>query len=165
MELDEFRSRRPIDVIAKTNPILIIDEPQSVEGKQTKEQLKKFEPLLTLRCSATHKIDSIYNMVYRLDAIDAYNKNLVKKIEVKGFQKIGSTATDSFIYFEDINLFDDANPTVKLCIETKTKNGVKEKSYILKEEDNLYEVSGNLEEYKNQFVIKKIDGSDNSIEF
>ena len=63
MKLDEFRSRRPIDIIAKTNPILIIDEPQSVEGKQTKERLKEFCPLLTLRYSATHKSDSIYNMV------------------------------------------------------------------------------------------------------
>lgn len=165
IELDEFNSRKPIDVIAKTNPILIIDEPQSVEGKQTKEQLKKFNPLLMLRYSATHRIDSIYNMVYRLDAIDAYNKNLVKKIEVKGFKKVGSTATDSFIYFEDINLSDDAYPTIKLRIETKTKNGIKEKSYTLKENDNLYDKSGNLEEYKNQFVIKKIDGRDNSVEF
>ena len=84
MKLDEFRSRRPIDIIAKTNPILIIDEPQSVEGKQTKERLKEFCPLLTLRYSATHKADSIYNMVYRLDAMEAYNKRLVKKIAVKG---------------------------------------------------------------------------------
>ena len=68
MKLDEFRSRRPIDVIAKTNPILIIDEPQSVEGKQTKENLQSFNPLLTLRYSATHKKDSIYNMIYRLDS-------------------------------------------------------------------------------------------------
>ena len=82
MKLDEFRSRRPIDIIAKTNPILIIDEPQSVEGKQTKERLKEFHPLLTLRYSATHKADSIYNMVYRLDAMEAYNKRLVKKISV-----------------------------------------------------------------------------------
>lgn len=79
MKLDEFRSRRPIDIIAKTNPILIIDEPQSVEGKQTKKNLQEFHPLLTLRYSATHKSDSIYNMVYRLDAMEAYNKHLVKK--------------------------------------------------------------------------------------
>ncbi|RBR30119.1 DEAD/DEAH box helicase family protein [Enterococcus cecorum] len=80
MKLDEFRSRRPIDIIAKTNPILIIDEPQSVEGKKTKENLKQFNPLMTLRYSATHKADSIYNMVYRLDAMEAYNKHLVKKL-------------------------------------------------------------------------------------
>ena len=98
MKLDEFRSRRPIDIIAKTNPILIIDEPQSVEGKQTKENLKQFNPLLTLRYSATHKSDSIYNMVYRLDAMEAYNKRLVKKIAVKGISESGSTATESYVY-------------------------------------------------------------------
>lgn len=74
MKLDEFRSRRPIDIIAKTNPVLIIDEPQSVEGKQTKERLKEFHPLLTLRYSATPR--EYYNLIYRLDAMDAYNKNL-----------------------------------------------------------------------------------------
>ena len=71
MKLDEFRSRRPIDIIAKTNPILIIDEPQSVEGEATREGLKKFNPLMTLRYSATHKKDRIFNMVYRLDAMEA----------------------------------------------------------------------------------------------
>ena len=102
MKLDEFRSRRPIDIIAKTNPILIIDEPQSVEGKQTKERLKEFNPLLTLRYSATHKADSIYNMVYRLDAMEAYNKRLVKKIAVKGITESGSTATEGFVYLEEV---------------------------------------------------------------
>ncbi len=76
MNLDSFRSRRPIDVIAATNPILIIDEPQSVEGNVTKQKLKEFNPLFTLRYSATHKKDSIYNMIYRLDALEAYNKKL-----------------------------------------------------------------------------------------
>ena len=80
MKLDSFQSRRPIDVIASTNPILIIDEPQSVEGKSTKERLKEFNPLMTLRYSATHKKDAIYNMVYRLDAMEAYNKKLVKRL-------------------------------------------------------------------------------------
>ena len=84
MHLDEFRSRRPIDIIAKTNPILIIDEPQSVEGPATKQKMKEFNPMLTLRYSATHKADSIYNMVYRLDAMEAYNKRLVKKIPLVG---------------------------------------------------------------------------------
>ena len=78
MELDEFNTRKPIDVIASTNPILIIDEPQSVEGKTTKEALKSFNPLFTLRYSATHREE--YNKIYRLDALDAYNEKLVKKI-------------------------------------------------------------------------------------
>lgn len=68
MNLDEFQGRKPIDLIAGTNPIIIIDEPQSVEGRQTKERMKQFCPLITLRYSATHKADSLYNMVYRLSA-------------------------------------------------------------------------------------------------
>ena len=118
MELDEFQSRRPIDVIAKTNPILIIDEPQSVEGKQTKERLKEFNPLLTLRYSATHKSDRIFNMVYRLDALEAYNKRLVKKIAVKGIVESGSTATEGYIYLESINL-SKADPTATLQFDFK----------------------------------------------
>ena len=104
MKLDEFRSRRPIDIIAKTNPILIIDEPQSVEGKQTKENLKQFNPMITLRYSATHKSDSIYNMIYRLDAMEAYNKRLVKKIAVKGISPSGTNATNSYVYLESIKM-------------------------------------------------------------
>ena len=165
MKLDEFRSRRPIDIIAKTNPILIIDEPQSVEGKQTKENLKQFNPMLTLRYSATHKSDSIYNMVYRLDALEAYNKRLVKKIAVKGITETGSTATDSYLYLESINL-SKGNPTATLQFEMKMASGAtKKKSKVVNEGDNLYDYSNGLEEYKNGFVVSHIDGRDDSVEF
>ena len=164
MKLDEFRSRRPIDIIAKTNPILIIDEPQSVEGKQTKERLKEFHPLLTLRYSATHKSDSIYNMVYRLDAMEAYNKRLVKKIAVKGITETGSTATNSYVYLESINL-SKADPTATLQFDVKQSSGAKPKSRIVKVGDNLYDYSNGLEEYRNGFVVKAIDGRDDSVEF
>ena len=165
MKLDEFRSRRPIDIIAKTNPILIIDEPQSVEGKQTKENLKQFNPMITLRYSATHKSDSIYNMVYRLDAMEAYNKRLVKKIAVKGITETGSTATNSYLYLESINL-SKGNPTATLQFEVKMASGApKKKSRIVTEGDNLYDYSNGLEEYKNGFVVSRIDGRDDSVEF
>lgn len=165
MKLDEFRSRRPIDIIAKTNPILIIDEPQSVEGKQTKERLKEFQPLLTLRYSATHKSDSIYNMIYRLDAMEAYNKRLVKKIAVKGITETGSTATDRYLYLEGLNL-SKGDPTATLQFEVKMASGTpKNKSRVVKIGDNLYDYSGGLEEYKNGFVVKQIDGRDDSVEF
>lgn len=165
MKLDEFRSRRPIDIIAKTNPILVIDEPQSVEGKQTKERLKEFQPLLTLRYSATHKSDSIYNMVYRLDAMEAYNKRLVKKIAVKGITETGTTATTSYLYLEGLNL-SKGDPTATLQFEVKMASGtLKKKSRVVKIGDNLYDYSGGLEEYKNGFVVKQIDGRDNSVEF
>ena len=164
MKLDEFRSRRPIDIIAKTNPILIIDEPQSVEGKQTKERLKEFCPLFTLRYSATHKSDSIYNMVYRLDAMEAYNKRLVKKIAVKGITESGSTAIDSYVYLESINL-SKKDPTATIQFDMKGASGFRKVSRTVGIGFNLYDNSGHMEEYKNNFVVKSIDGRDDSLEF
>ena len=162
MKLDEFRSRRPIDIIAKTNPVLIIDEPQSVEGKQTKERLKEFHPLLTLRYSATPR--DYYNLIYRLDAMDAYNKKLVKKISVKGVAEMGTTATDSFVYLEGLNLSKSA-PTATIQFDFKGKSGIRPVSRIVTEGYNLFDNSGELPEYKDGFVVKRIDGRDDSIEF
>ena len=164
MKLDEFRSRRPIDIIAKTKPILIIDEPQSVEGKQTKENLKQFNPLMTLRYSATHKADSIYNMIYRLDAMEAYNKRLVKKIAVKGITESGSTATESYVYLESINL-SKAAPTATLQFDFKGASGIRKITRIASEGYNLYDNSNQMEEYKQGFVVSRIDGRDDSVEF
>ena len=164
MKLDAFRSRRPIDIIAKTNPILIIDEPQSVEGKQTKENLKQFNPLMTLRYSATHKSDSLYNMVYRLDAMEAYNKRLVKKITVKGIAESGTTATESYVYLESINLSKSA-PTATIQFEMKGATGIRKVSRIVSEGFNLYDYSGLMEEYKEGYVVSRIDGRDDSIGF
>ena len=164
MKLDEFRSRRPIDIIAKTNPIMIIDEPQSVEGKQTKENLKQFNPLMTLRYSATHKSDSIYNMIYRLDAMEAYNKRLVKKIAVKGITESGSTATESYIYLESVNL-SKAAPTATIQFDVKGATGIRKITRTVSEGYNLYDNSGQMEEYKQGFVVSRIDGRDDSVEF
>ena len=164
MKLDEFRSRRPIDIIAKTNPVLIIDEPQSVEGKQTKERLKEFHPLCTLRYSATHKSDSIYNMIFRLDALEAYNKKLVKKIAVKGISASGTTGTEGFVFLESINV-SGANPTATIRFDVKGKSGVRQVSRTVNEGYNLYDQSGQLEEYKNGYTISRIDARDDHIEF
>ena len=164
MKLDEFRSRRPIDIIAKTNPILIIDEPQSVEGKQTKENLKQFCPLLTLRYSATHKSDSIYNMVYRLDAMEAYNKKLVKKIAVKGITATGSTATESYVYLQSINL-SKSDPTATIQFDVKGATSIRKVTKTVGIGFNLYENSNNLDEYKVGFTISDIRGDYDYIEF
>lgn len=164
MKLDEFRSRRPIDIIAKTNPVLIIDEPQSVEGKQTKERLREFHPLLTLRYSATHKSDSIYNMIYRLDAMEAYNKRLVKKIAVKGITESGSTATESYVYLQSINL-SKADPTATIQFDYKGTSGIRKVTKTVGIGFNLYDQSNGMEEYRNNFVVKSIDGRDDSVEF
>ena len=164
MKLDEFRSRRPIDIIARTNPVLIIDEPQSVEGKQTKERLKEFNPLVTLRYSATHKSDSIYNMVYRLDAQEAYNKKLVKKIVVKGISASGTTGTEGFVFLENIDV-SGAFPKAIIRFEVKGKSGVKQVTRKVDQGYDLYEQSGQMEQYKNGFTISGIDARDDHIEF
>ncbi|MFA5585713.1 MAG: DEAD/DEAH box helicase family protein [Saccharofermentanales bacterium] len=164
MKLDEFRSRRPIDILAKTNPILIIDEPQSVEGKATKERLKEFAPLMTLRYSATHREDSVYNMIYRLDALEAYNKRLVKKIAVKGISASGSTATEGYVYVQSINL-SKGNPTATIEFDQKGSRGVRKVSRVVNENYNLFANSGELDEYKDGYTVLRIDGRDSSVEF
>ncbi len=166
MKLDEFRSRRPIDILAKTNPILIIDEPQSVEGEKTKLRLKEFHPLFTLRYSATHRADSIYNMVYRLDAMEAYNKKLVKKIEVKGISVSGSTATEGYIYLQSVNVFKDKAPTATLEFDVKGAAGIRKVTRTnVTEGFNLFDQSGGLEEYREGHIVSRIDGRDNSVSF
>lgn len=155
MKLDEFRSRRPIDIIAKTNPILIIDEPQSVLGPTTLASIRKFEPLMTIGYSATHR--NPYNMVYRLDAMEAYNKKLVKKIAVKGITVSGSSGTDGYMYLQSINLSKDKSPTATLEFNVKGVNGIKKATRIVNEGFSLYQQSGNLEEYKG-YTISRIDG-------
>lgn len=164
MKLDEFRSRKPIDIIAKTNPILIIDEPQSVEGAATKERLKEFNPLFSLRYSATHKKDSVYNMIYRLDAMEAYNKKLVKRIAVKGISVSGSTATEGYVYLESINL-SKGNPTAAIEFDIKKRGGVGKVRRTVEENYNLYPNSGEVTAYKDGYTVLRIDGRDSSVEF
>ena len=162
MKLDEFRSRRPIDIIAKTNPIVIIDEPQSVEGKQTKTRLKEFNALFTLRYSATPK--EYYNLIYRLDAIDAYNKKLVKKITVKGISEVGSTATNGYVYLECINRSKE-NPTATIQFDYRGTSRIRKVMRTVGEGYNLFENSNDMEEYQNGYTVKAIDGRDSSLEF
>lgn len=164
MRLDEFRSRRPIDILAKTNPIIIIDEPQSVEGPATKDRLKEFNPLITLRYSATHRKDSIYNMIYRLDAMEAYNKRLVKKIAVKGISESGAPATQGYVYLESINL-SKGNPTATIEFDSTGVKGVRKVRRTVHEGYNLFPQSGELEEYRHGYTVLRIDGRDSSLEF
>ena len=158
---DEFGSRRPIDVLAQTHPIMIIDEPQSVLGVDKKNKTRKgiamFKPLFTLLYSATHRKGDIYNMVYKLDAIDAYNQKLVKKIEVKGIRQVGSTATNGYVYLEEI-VIGKGNPQARISFDIKTQTGTKQVSRLVDERFNLKELSGGLAEYDNNFIVERIDG-------
>lgn len=168
-EIDSFQSRKPIDVIKNNNPILIIDEPQKIEGDAKKPSksflaLKEFNPLMILRYSATHK--KTHNVVYRLDALDAFNKKLVKKISVRGIAVKGLAGTNSFIYCDSI-IISKQDPAVRLEIEIKQKNGIKRVRRKFNQGDNLYELSGELNQYKDGFIISGINPNTNtsSIEF
>lgn len=160
-ELDEFGSRKPIDIISQANPILIIDEPQSVEGAKTLESMQDFNPLFTLRYSATHKAE--YNKIYRLDALDAYNERLVKKIQVKGINLKGLTGTDGYLYLEDIITSSTKDPFAWIEHEKRTASGsISRKRVKVTEGYNIYEQSGNMPAYKNQ-TITEINGQHNKI--
>ena len=165
---DEFGSRRPIDVLAQTRPIMIIDEPQSVLGvdkkNKTRQGIAMFKPLFTLLYSATHRKGDIYNMVYRLDAIDAYNQKLVKKIEVKGIKQIGSTATNGYVYLEEI-VIGKGNPQARISFDVKIQKGTKQVSRLVDERFNLKEQSGGLAEYDNNFIVERIDGRQGCVRF
>jgi len=159
-ELDQFGTRKPIDIISKTNPILIIDEPQSVEGEKTLKSLVDFKPLFTLRYSATHKNE--YNKIFRLDALDAYNSRLVKKIQVKGISLKGSSGTSGYLYLQEISLSTTRPPYALVEYEKRSGDGVKKIIQKLHEGDNLYELSGGLPAYKNH-LISEINGYLNKI--
>lgn len=161
-KLDEFQSRRPIDVISKNRPILILDEPQKMQADKTLESLANFKPLFILRYSATHKRD--YNLVYRLDALDAYNQKLVKKIMVKGIEVQGLTGTNGYLYLQSIELSKQA-PVAYLELEVKTKNGFSRKIRKVKKGDDLYVLSNNSTQYSDRYVITDINGLNNTVEF
>lgn len=103
-------------------------------------------------------------MIYRLDAMEAYNKRLVKKIAVKGITESGSTATESYIYLESINLSRSA-PTATIQFDMKGSKGIRKITRTVSEGYNIYDNSGQMEEYKQGYVVSRIDGRDDSIEF
>lgn len=159
---DEFASRRPIDVIKANNPILILDEPQKMGGKATQNALKNFNPLFALSYSATHA--KKHNLVYALDAVDAYNQKLVKKIEVKGFQVKNFRGTDRYLYLESIILSPKEAPKVRLEFEIAYKKSINRESRILSVDDNLYELSNGMEQYKG-YRISEINPIQGAISF
>ena len=161
-ELDDFQSRRPIDVIARNRPIMILDEPQKMEGAKTVESLKEFHPLFILRYSATHKQE--HNKIYRLDALDAYNQKLVKKIAVRGISLKGQAGTSAYLYLQSIDVFTDKPPAARVEMEIRQETTIKPKIRVLSKGDNLYDKSEELDQYKG-FVVADINALDNSLSF
>ncbi len=160
---DEFGSRRPIDVIKANNPIIILDEPQKMGGEATQKALKNFNPLFCLNYSATHA--KHHNLVYALDAVDAYNQRLVKKIEVKGFQVKNFRGTDHYLYLEDIIISPKNPPRAKMEYEKDYKlKGINHESRMFDVDDNLYEISNNMEQYKG-YRVSEIDPVSGTVTF
>ena len=161
-ELDDFQSRKPIDVIASNRPILILDEPQKMEGAATMEALPKFKPLFVLRYSATHRTQ--HNRLHRLDALDAYDQGLVKKISVRGIQTRGLTGTNAYLYLEGIDISNKA-PVARVELEVKLKSGkIKRQLQRLRFRDDLFTVSKELDQYRG-FTISQIDAVNDTVEF
>ena len=160
-ELDDFQSRRPIDVISANRPIMFLDEPQKMEGAKTLDSLANFKPLAVLRYSATHK--TTHNKIHRLDALDAYNQKLVKKIAVRGISVKGLTGTNAYLYLESIEVSTSA-PVARVEIEIKQNNGIKRVLRKLSRNDNLFDISGDLEQYRG-FVVSDISALTNTVTF
>lgn len=151
---DEFGSRRPIDVIAANNPIIILDEPQKMGGEVTQKALKNFNPLFTINYSATHKEQ--HNLVYVLDALEAYNQRLVKRIEVKGFEVKNLRGTDHYMFLEEIVLSKNKPPMAKIEMEIGYNKSTNRETRILGVGDSLYAASKEMEQYKG-YTISDVD--------
>ena len=151
---DEFASRRPIDVIKANRPIIILDEPQKMGGDVTQKALKNFNPLFTINYSATHRTQ--HNLVYVLDALDAFNKRLVKKIEVKGFEVKNFRGTDKYLYLESIIVSSKHPPKARIELEIGYNKSINRETRILGVGDNLFYVSQEMEQYKG-YSISEID--------
>ena len=159
---DEFASRRPIDVIAANRPIIIMDEPQKMEGEATQTALGRFNPLFVLNYSATHKTK--HDTIYALDALDAFKQKLVKKIVVKGFEVKNLRGTNGYLFLDSIVLSKNKPPQVKIDLEVKTASGEpRRRTQLFSYGDNLYNDSG-LAQYKG-YVISEIDPLRGSVTF
>lgn len=171
-ELDDFQSRRPIDVIAANRPIVIIDEPQKISGTKAKpskslEALAAFNALMVLRYSATHKVE--HTKVHRLDALDAYNQKLVKKIAVRGITVKGLAGTDAYLFLHSIEIGKGTLPRARVELEVKTKSGgIKRQVRIVEKGTNLYDLSGGLSAYRDaghkDLVVNDVDAVRDVIE-
>ena len=160
-ELDDFQSRRPMDVISANRPVLILDEPQKMEGGKTLDSLVNFNPLAVLRYSATHK--TTHNKIHRLDALDAYNQKLVKKINVRGISVKGLTGAHAYLYLESIEVSTSA-PVARVELEIKQNSGIKRVLRKLSRNDNLFDLSQGLDQYKG-FVVADINALTNTVSF
>lgn len=162
MELDDFGTRRPIDVIKANRPIVILDEPQKMGGTATQDSLKEFNPLFCLNYSATHK--QHHELVYVLDALDAYNKQLVKRIEVKGFDIKNLRGTDKYLYLESIVISPKKPPMARIELEIGYNKSLNRETRLVKVDDDLFVLSKNMEQYRG-YHVNEIDPIRGTVSF
>ncbi|WP_050468895.1 type III restriction-modification system endonuclease [Herbaspirillum chlorophenolicum] len=163
-ELDDFQSRRPIDVISVNRPILILDEPQKMEGGKTLDSLVNFKPLMVLRYSATHK--TMHNKVHRLDALDAYNQKLVKKIAVRGISVKGLAGAAGYLYLQSIEISSKKPPEARVEFEQKQADRkIKRVVRKLGKGANLFDLSNGLDQYRDGFVVSDINANTDTLSF
>lgn len=160
-ERDDFGSRRPIDVIAANHPIVILDEPQKMGKKNsaTQKGIARFEPLFTLGYSATH--ETPHNIVYSLDALDAYNQRLVKRIEVKGFELKNMRGTDGYLYLKEIVVSPSKDPEAVIEFKHMGAGGrIRKITKHFMEKDDIYRETGDtlLEAYRGYVIAGGNDG-------
>lgn len=153
-ENDRMNGMRPIELIQETNPFVIIDEPQSVDTTpKAKEAIKSLNPLCTLRYSATH-VDK-HHLVYKLDAIDSFELELVKQIEVAGLE---AREQHNHAYLKLVSVDNKKSP-IKAKIEMDVqdnKGAVKRKVVTVVAGDDLQEKAGGREIYEN-YVVNEIN--------
>lgn len=162
-DLDATGQVAPIDIIKRTNPIVIMDEPQRF-GPKAEKALDEFNPLFITRYSATHTPDKVFNKIYKLDPIDAYNEKLVKKVKAKGVEVVGNTGTSGYVFLDRIDVLPKHNPTAILEFHQKQANGLKPIVRRAGEEFDLYDNSNELQQYKG-YKIAEINGITNTVRF
>jgi type III restriction enzyme len=152
-ESDKLSGRQPIEYVQAARPVVIIDEPQSVDStEKSQEAIKELNPLVTLRYSATHR--NPYNLVYRLDPIRAFELKLVKQIVVAS-ATVDGTAPDAFVRVEDIRL--DKGLSTRLWINVQEKGGPKQKTVTAKQGYDLHMLSNERPEYAVGYSVAEIN--------
>lgn len=150
---------KPIEIIKKTKPIVILDEPQKMGGEATQWGLSELSPLFVLRYSATHR--DIYNLVYKLTPYDAYNLGLVKKIEVLSITEDGDPSSKKIILDRIESTSSGLRAKVKVFVNTK--DGIKLKMITIKDGDDLEKKTDNS--YYNGFITSEINKGTGYISF
>jgi type III restriction enzyme len=152
-ESDRLSGRQPIEFVQAARPIVIIDEPQSVDStEKSQEAIRALNPLCTLRYSATHR--NPYNLLYRLDPVRAFELKLVKQIVVASAVAENS-ANDAFVRVESVEY--KKGIKAKLRILVQTPNGPKEKAVTVKNGSNLFALSKERANYENGYEVAEIN--------